>query len=144
MLVPPQRNVVKTLPAIAIAMLAAACVVDGADGQPVVTLLGPGPKAAVECVSADQFMGDASKYANQVLDLHGRIAAGSVQRKKGTTDDLRFIVEYNGQRLPVHFTNIPPDNFQEEGEVVLTGNLNADGVFESDAVILGRCFDRRP
>jgi len=32
----------------------------------------------------------------------------------------------------VHFTNIPPDTFQEEGEVVLTGKLNAEGVFESD------------
>jgi len=89
-------------------------------------------EGVLEYMYVDQLLGDVQKYEDRTLKVHGLVAAGSIQRKKGTTGDLRFIVEYNGQRLPVHFTNIPPDTFQEEGEVVLTGKLNAQGVFESD------------
>lgn len=88
-------------------------------------------EGVLEYMYVDQLMGDVAKYENRTLKVHGLVAAGSIQRKKGTTGDLKFVVEYNGQRLPVHYTNIPPDTFQEEGEVVLTGRL-VDGVFESD------------
>ena len=44
-----------------------------------------------------------------------------------------FKVEHAGQRIDVHFTNIPPDTFQEGGEVVLVGSFDASGkVFESE------------
>ncbi len=89
-------------------------------------------EGVLEYMYVDQLLGDVQKYEDRTLKVHGLVAAGSIQRKKGTTGDLRFVVEYNGERLPVHFTNIPPDTFQEEGEVVLTGKLNAEGVFESD------------
>jgi cytochrome c-type biogenesis protein CcmE len=88
-------------------------------------------EGVLEYMYVDQLMADTSKYENRTLKVHGLVAAGSIQRKKGTMSDLKFVVEYNGQRLPVHYSNIPPDTFQEEGEVVLTGRL-VDGVFESD------------
>lgn len=88
-------------------------------------------EGVLEYMYVDQLMGDVQKYENRTIKVHGLVAAGSIQRKKGTTGDLKFVVEYNGNRLPVHYTNIPPDTFQEEGEVVLTGKL-VDGVFESD------------
>jgi cytochrome c-type biogenesis protein CcmE len=88
-------------------------------------------EGVLEYMYVDQLMGDVQKYEHRTLKVHGLVVAKSIERKKGTTGDLRFVVEYNGQRLPVHYTNIPPDTFQEEGEVVLTGKL-VDGVFESD------------
>ena len=88
-------------------------------------------EGVLEYMYVDQLLGDVQKYENRTLKVHGLVAAGSIPRKKGTTGDLKFRVEYNGKTLPVHYTNIPPDTFQEEGEVVLTGRL-VDGVFESD------------
>lgn len=88
-------------------------------------------EGVLEYMYVDQMMADVSKYENRTLKVHGLVAPGSIQRKKGSMSDLKFVVEYNGQRLPVHYSNIPPDTFQEEGEVVLTGRL-VDGVFESD------------
>lgn len=68
-----------------------------------------------------------------MFKVHGIVVEGSIQQKKGTTGDYRFVIEHGGQRLSVHFTNIPPDTFQEGGEVVLTGRLDAAGeVFESE------------
>ena len=65
--------------------------------------------------------------------MHGTVVDGSISKKKGTTGDYRFIIESQGERLAVHFTNIPPDTFQEGGEVVLTGRLTEGGkLFESD------------
>jgi cytochrome c-type biogenesis protein CcmE len=88
-------------------------------------------EGVLEYMYVDQLMADVQKHEGRTLKVHGIVEAGSIQRKKGTTGDLKFVVVHNGQRLPVHYTNIPPDTFQEEGEVVLTGKLT-DGVFESD------------
>ncbi len=96
-------------------------------------------EGVLEYMYVDKLMSDVPKYENRTLKVHGQVVKGSIQRKKGTTGDLKFIIECppvdecvdKQQRLAVHFTNDPPDTFQEEGEVVLTGQLK-DGVFESD------------
>jgi cytochrome c-type biogenesis protein CcmE len=71
-------------------------------------------------------------FAGRTIKVHGTVVEGSV-KKKGTTGDYLFKVEHAGQRIDVHFTNIPPDTFQEGGEVVLVGSFDASGkVFESE------------
>ena len=103
-------------------------VLAGALGYLVLSDTGEG---VLEYVYVDKLMSDVQKYEHRTLKVHGIVVKGSIQRKKGETGDIKFVVEYGGQRLPVHFTNDPPDTFQEEGEVVLTGQL-VDGTFESD------------
>lgn len=105
-------------------------VLAGAIGYLVVSDTGEG---VLEYVYVDKVVANADEYLGRTIKVHGIVVEGSIKKKKGTTGDYQFVVEYQGQRLPVHFTNIPPDTFQEGGEVVLTGRLTDDGRrFESD------------
>lgn len=105
-------------------------VLAGAIGYLVVSDTGEG---VLEYVYVDKVVQDPTRYAERTIKVHGIVVDGSIKKKKGTTGDYQFVVEHKGQRLPVHFTNIPPDTFQEGGEVVLTGRLVDGGrLFESD------------
>ncbi|HET6581965.1 MAG TPA: cytochrome c maturation protein CcmE [Nannocystaceae bacterium] len=100
----------------------------GATGYLVFSDTGEG---VLEYMYVDKVADDMASYEGRTIKVHGIVVAGSITKKKGTTGDYNFVIEYGGRRLPVHFTNIPPDTFQEEGEVVVTGKLT-NGTFESD------------
>lgn len=100
----------------------------GATGYLVFSDTGEG---VLEYMYVDKVVDDTARYEGRTIKVHGIVVAGSITKKKGTTGDYNFVIEYAGRRLPVHFTNIPPDTFQEEGEVVVTGKLEG-GTFESD------------
>lgn len=90
-------------------------------------------EGVLEYVYVDKVAAAPEKYEGRTIKVHGTVVEGTVQKKKGSTGDYRFVVEHEGQRLAVHFTDIPPDTFQEGGEVVLTGRLNESGdLFESN------------
>jgi len=100
----------------------------GAAGYLVLSDTGEG---VLEYMYVDKVAGDMASYEGRTIKVHGIVVPGSIKKKKGADGDFNFMIEYAGKRLAVHFTNIPPDTFQEEGEVVVTGKL-VDGVFESD------------
>ncbi|MCR9163404.1 MAG: cytochrome c maturation protein CcmE [Nannocystaceae bacterium] len=105
-------------------------VIAGAVGYLVFSDPGEG---VLEYVYAEKVVATPQKYQGRTIQVHGNVVEGSISKKKGTTGDYRFTIESAGERLDVHFTNIPPDTFQEGGEVVLTGRLNEAGtLFESD------------
>lgn len=90
-------------------------------------------EGVLEYVYVDKVVSSPAQYEGRTIKVHGNVVKGSVQQKLGTTGDYRFIVEHGGQRLAVHYTNLVPDTFSEEAEVVLTGKLNQQGdLFESD------------
>jgi cytochrome c-type biogenesis protein CcmE len=64
----------------------------------------------------------------------GLVETGSVQR---STQDLKleFVVTDGAQRVPVRYTGLLPDLFQEGKGVVAQGKLGADGVFHADQVL---------
>ncbi len=66
--------------------------------------------------------------------IGGLVEAGSVQRG---TQDLRldFVVTDGAQRVPVRYTGLLPDLFQEGKGVVAQGKLGADGVFHAEQVL---------
>lgn len=71
-------------------------------------------------------------FDGRTIKVHGTVVKGSIKKSK-QTGDYHFAVEHGGQSLDVIFTNIPPDTFQEEGEVVLIGNFDESGkTFVSD------------
>ena len=74
---------------------------------------------------------DEAEYTGRQIKVHGVVVGGTVKQKKGGAGDYTFEIEKDGRRLPVHFTNMVPDTFQEGGEVVLTGEL-VNGRFESE------------
>ena len=107
-----------------------AVVVAGAIG--LMVALDPG-EGVLEYVYVDQVTAEPARFEGRTFKVHGTVVEGSVKSKKGTTGDYRFVVEHKGQRLAVHYTDIPPDTFEEGGEVILTGRLDAEGdTFESE------------
>jgi cytochrome c-type biogenesis protein CcmE len=87
----------------------------------------------LEYVYVEKVVASPQQYAGRTIKVHGVVVEGTIQQKKGTTGDYRFVVEHEGKRLAVHYTNLVPDTFQEGGEVVLTGQLTEGGqLFESD------------
>jgi len=66
--------------------------------------------------------------------IGGLVETGSVQR---SVLDLRldFVVTDGAQRVPVRYTGLLPDLFQEGKGVVAQGKLGADGVFHAEQVL---------
>jgi cytochrome c-type biogenesis protein CcmE len=90
-------------------------------------------EGVLEYVYVDKVVSAPAQFQGRTIKVHGYVVEGSIQKKRNSTGDYRFTIEYEGHRLNVHFTNIVPDTFQEGGEVVLTGKLNEAGdLFESD------------
>ena len=64
----------------------------------------------------------------------GLVEAGSVQRDTGSLA-MRFVVTDGAHRVPVAYTGLMPDLFQEGKGVVAQGRLGADGLFRADTVL---------
>jgi len=104
-------------------------VVAGAIGY--LALSDPG-EGVLEYVYAEKVVATPAKYQGRTIQVHGTVVEGTITKSR-STGDRKFTIESAGERLNVHFTNIPPDTFQEGGEVVLTGRLDESGtLFESD------------
>jgi cytochrome c-type biogenesis protein CcmE len=62
------------------------------------------------------------------------VEAGSLKTDAdGVT--LRFVVGDGDARVPVRFSGIAPDLFQEDSGVVAEGKLGADGTFVADNLL---------
>ena len=103
-------------------------VVGAAVGYLVTSSSGEG---VLEYIFVDKVVADPAYYAGRTIKVHGTVVGGTVRQKIGAAGDYTFEIEREGKRMPVHFTNMVPDTFQEGGEVILTGELK-DGRFESD------------
>lgn len=88
-------------------------------------------EGVLEYIFVDKVVAEPAMYAGRTIKVHGTVVHGTVRQKIGAAGDYTFEIEREGKRLPVHFTNMVPDTFQEGGEVILTGELK-DGRFESD------------
>lgn len=88
-------------------------------------------EGVLDYVYVDKVVDNVDKYTGRQIKVHGVVVAGTVRQKVGDAGDYTFEIEREGRRLPVHYTNMVPDTFQEGGEVVLTGEL-VGGRFESE------------
>ncbi len=78
----------------------------------------------------------ASKEAprDRAFRVGGLVETGSVQRDpNGLT--VRFVVTDTAQTVPVRYTGMLPDLFQEGKGVVAQGKLGPDGVFVAEQVL---------
>jgi len=80
----------------------------------------------------DVLAGQAPK--DKAFRLGGMVVKGSLERQ---TDGLtvHFKVTDNANTIPVAFTGILPDLFQEGQGVVAQGKMNADGMFKASEVL---------
>jgi cytochrome c-type biogenesis protein CcmE len=66
--------------------------------------------------------------------IGGLVEMGSIQREaQGLT--MTFVVTDNAHSVPVRYTGLLPDLFQEGKGVVAQGRLGADGTFVADQVL---------
>ena len=71
---------------------------------------------------------------DRAVRLGGMVEAGSIRRAAdGVT--IQFVVSDNKARIPVMFSGIAPDLFQENSGVVAEGKLRADGTFVADNLL---------
>jgi cytochrome c-type biogenesis protein CcmE len=80
----------------------------------------------------DVLAGQAPK--DKAFRLGGMVVKGSLERQ---TDGLtvHFKVTDNANTIPVAFTGILPDLFQEGQGVVAQGKMNSDGMFKASEVL---------
>jgi cytochrome c-type biogenesis protein CcmE len=85
----------------------------------------------------DEVAGALSSWQGKRLQLHGRVVAGSIERRRGALE-YRFVLAHGGKSLPVHYSGVVPDTFKDEAEVVAKGRLDAGGALEATE-ILAKC-----
>lgn len=69
--------------------------------------------------------------------INGKVQPGSIERLAGGAR-VRFVMTEGGAQLPVDFEGIIPDTFVDDADVVVHGQLEADGTFRADE-LLAKC-----
>ncbi|MFW8636430.1 cytochrome c maturation protein CcmE [Cribrihabitans pelagius] len=75
---------------------------------------------------------DAPPTPDEVFRIGGLVEEGSLQRGQGET--VRFAVTDGGATVPVAFTGVLPDLFEENQGMVGTGRY-VNGVFEASEIL---------
>ena len=87
--------------------------------------------------SVDEFARGSEAVKNSSLRLAGKVKPGSVSRNMEQMR-LSFTIEGEDAELPVQYSGVVPDNFAEDIEVVIEGNLDTTGTFDAD-MLMTRC-----
>ena len=78
----------------------------------------------------DEVLASPKQWQGKHLQVHGFVVPSSIQRKEHSVD-YKFELQRNGKVMPAYFSFIPPDQFKDDAEVVLTGTLAEDGAFHA-------------
>jgi cytochrome c-type biogenesis protein CcmE len=76
----------------------------------------------------------AGEAPERVFRLGGMVLDGSVAREAGSLT-VNFVVTDYAHSVPVHYTGVLPDLFQEGQGVVARGQLEPGGTFRADEVL---------
>src|SRR3954469_16286932 len=77
-------------------------------------------------IHVDEVMKDRPSWQGKRLQLHGFVAD---LRQRRNSLDYKFDVQNNGKIISARYTGVVPDTFKNGSEVVLKGQLQADGGF---------------
>jgi len=96
---------------------------------------------------ADAVLARSAELQGQRIRMGGKVAGGSIFQKKGTVE-YQFEVqpipammkhpEMAQKTVTVRFTGIVADTFKDDADVIVTGTLRPDGVFEAKD-LLAKC-----
>jgi cytochrome c-type biogenesis protein CcmE len=87
--------------------------------------------------SVDDYATNAEVIKNHSLRLAGIVKESSVVRDLEKVD-LRFTLAGTNNEIPVSYKGSIPDNFVEEGEVVVEGRVDTNGIFQAD-ILMTKC-----
>src|SRR5262245_18317956 len=85
----------------------------------------------------DEVMNNPSEWQGKPMQLHGFVVPGSIFRKEATFQ-YWFKLQNNGTVVAAAFVGIVPDTFKDESEVLLTGQLTADGFHTKNDGIMAK------
>ncbi len=91
-------------------------------------------------VTTSELTAMGAKAVGQPTKLGGRVLPGSVQRDKGA-NTIAFTLTDDTKTLPVSYTGVVPDSFQEGVDVIVEGKLGADGSFQATS-LLAKCASK--
>jgi cytochrome c-type biogenesis protein CcmE len=93
----------------------------------------------------DEVMVNPQAWEGKRLQLHGYVVPGSVFVKPSTLE-YKFKVQNNPARsgssgavVDAYYKGIVPDTFKDEAEVVLKGQLSADGFKTEPNGVVAKC-----
>ena len=94
----------------------------------------------------DEVVAQRAELQGKKVQLHGYVIPGSIATKPNTLQYV-FQVQNNpirsgepGHVMNISYTGVVPDTFKGEAEVVLKGQLTADGGFHTDPNgVLAKC-----
>ena len=79
----------------------------------------------------DEVTADPAAWQGKNLQVHGYVVPGSIGRKRDALE-YKFDIQRNGQVIRAYYTGVVPDNFKDEAEVVLTGQLTPNGFMATE------------
>ena len=95
-------------------------------------LIGYGMRDGINFFRSPAQVAEAPPPPNEVFRIGGLVATGSLVRGQGAT--INFSVTDGAATIPVVFTGVLPDIFEEGQGMVGTGNL-VDGVFVASEIL---------
>ena len=87
--------------------------------------------------SVDDFIANNAAANSHSIRLAGLVKQGSINRDVEKMD-LQFKLSGSDNEIPVQYRGSIPDNFVEEGEVVIEGRLDTSGVFQAE-MLMTKC-----
>ena len=113
-------------------------------------------------MTVEELLSQQSELQGQKLRMSGAVVGESIQYDPATLDlsfvvaqipgDHRLIQEMGGMakvlaeavadptaaRMTIHYTGVKPDLLKDEAQAIMTGSLDADGIFQA-AELLMKC-----
>lgn len=86
----------------------------------------------------DEVMASPTDWQGKSLQLHGFVVPGSILVRKDSLD-YKFKVQNNGKVVEASYTGLLPDTFKDEAEVVLKGQLTAEGFHTAPNGVMAKC-----
>jgi cytochrome c-type biogenesis protein CcmE len=96
---------------------------------------------------ADAVMAQKAELTGKRIRMGGHVTKGTIFQKKGTLDyqfDVRPVPgmikhpEFANSSVTVRYMGVVPDTFKDDAEVIVTGTLGSDGVFQAND-LLAKC-----
>jgi len=79
----------------------------------------------------DEVAASPHDWTGKKLQVHGYVVPGSIGRKRDRLE-YQFDIQRNGKTMRAYYTGVVPDTFKDEAEVVLTGQLTANGFMATE------------
>ena len=86
----------------------------------------------------DEVMAQPENWYGKKLQLHGFVVPNSINKHPNSLD-YWFQVQQNGKIVSATYTGVVPDTFKNDSEVVLKGQLSAEGFKVQPNGVMAKC-----